>query len=123
MIGPAVIEELLRLLAEGNLSQRKIAKMMNVSRGTVAAVAAGRRRPNYPREVPDEQFKGPVRRCAGCGGMVATPCHACRIRRLTAKSSKCYRAVSGDQPSGLDLAQEHQTRYEEIRRQRMPVAR
>ena len=120
MIGPAAIEEIQRLLAEGDLSQRKIAKLMKVSRGTVAAVASGKRRPYYPRpEDSDEQFMGPVRRCPGCGGMATMPCRACRIRELKAQSSKRDQSDTRNEPLRLDLAEEHQTRYEEIRRQRM----
>jgi len=123
MIGPAAIEEIQRLLAEGDLSQRKIAKVMKVSRGTVAAVASGKRRPYYPRpEDSDEQFMGPVRRCPGCGGMATMPCRACRIRELKAQSSKRGQSDARNEPLRLDLAEEHQTRYEEIRRQRMLAA-
>ena len=123
MIGPAVIEEIQRLLAEGDLSQRKIAKVMKVSRGTVGAVAGGKRRPYYPRpEDPDEQFTGPVRRCPGCGGMATVPCRACRIRELKARSSKRDQPDIRNEPLKLDLAEEHRTRYEEIRQQRMLAA-
>ena len=123
MIGPTVIEEIQRLLAEGGLSQRKIAKVMMVSRGTVTAVASGKRRPYYPRpEDSDEQFMGPVRRCPGCGGMATMPCRACRIRELKAQSSKRDQSDTRNEPLRLDLAEEHQTRYEEIRQQRMLAA-
>ena len=123
MIGPTVIEEIQRLLAEGGLSQRKIAKVMMVSRGTVTAVASGKRRAYYPRpEDSDEQLVGPVRRCPGCGGMTTTPCRACRIRELKAQSPTRCHALAREEPLGLDLADEHRTRYEEIRRQRMPAA-
>ncbi len=123
MIGTTVIEEIQRLLAEGDLSQRKIAKVMKVSRGTVAAVASGKRRPYYPRpEDPDEQFTGPVRRCPGCGGMATMPCRVCRIRRLKPESSMRCHALAREEPLRLDLADEDRTRYEAIRRQRMPTA-
>ena len=123
MIGPAVIEEIERLLAEGDLSQRQIAKVMKVSRGTVGAVAVGKRRPYYPRpEDPDEQSTGPVRRCPGCGGMATMPCRACRILEIKAQSSKRCHALAPEEPLALDLAEKHQIRYEEIRQQRMLAA-
>ena len=123
MIGPTAIEEIQRLLAEDDLSQRGIAKVMKVSRGTVAAVASGKRRPYYPRpDDRDEQLAGPVRRCPGCGGMATMPCRACRIRRLKPESSMRCRALAREEPLRLDLADEHRTRYEEIRRQRMQAA-
>ena len=123
MIGPRTIEEIQRLLAEDDLSQRGIAKVMKVSRGTVAAVASGKRRPYYPRpDDRDEQLSGPVRRCPGCGGMATMPCRVCRIRRLKPESSMRCHALAREEPLRLDLADEHRTRYEAIRRQRMPTA-
>ena len=120
MIGTTVIEEIQRLLAEGDLSQRKIAKVMKVSRGTVAAVASGKRRPYYPRpDDRDEQLAGPVRRCPGCGGMATMPCRVCRVRELMAQSLKRCHASARERPLGLDLSDEDRTRYEEIRRKRM----
>ena len=108
MIGPTVIEEIQRLLAEGDLSQRKIAKVMKVSRGTVAAVASGKRRPYYPRpDDRDEQLSGPVRRCPGCGGMATMPCRACRVRELRAESLKRCHVLDPEEPLRLDLADKH----------------
>jgi hypothetical protein len=80
------------LLVEGELSQRKIAERVGVSRGTVAAIALGRR-PDYAdrRQAgcgsfsPAGEFvppSGPAQRCPGCGGMVQMPCLVCRVRRL-----------------------------------------
>ena len=123
MLGPEVIKDIQRLLAEGDLSQRKIAKAMKVSRGTVAAVSGGKRRPHYPRpEEADEHLTGPVRRCGGCGSMAAMPCRACRIRRLKSQSPKPDRLDTRNVPLRLDLADKDRIRYEEIRRQRMRAA-
>ena len=46
MIGEDTVAEIRRLLADGSLSQRKIAGLTHVSRGTVSAIASGRR-PQY----------------------------------------------------------------------------
>ena len=46
MIAPGIVAEIRRLLAEEKLSQRKIGRLVGVSRGTVAAIASGTR-PDY----------------------------------------------------------------------------
>ena len=123
MIGPDVIETIQRLLAEDDLSQREIAKTVKASRGTVAAVASGKRRPYYPRpEDMNEEPAGPVRRCPGCGGMATMPCRACRVRELRAESLKRCHVLDPEEPLRLDLADKHRTRYEEIRQKRTPAA-
>jgi transcriptional regulator with XRE-family HTH domain len=43
MIAPSMVDEVRRLLSEGRLSQRAIARRTGISRGTVAAIASGRR--------------------------------------------------------------------------------
>jgi hypothetical protein len=82
MLSPAKVEEVRRLLARGNVSQRKIARLLDVSRGSVNAIASGKR-PDYPVKEPDEDdlrcWLPPVR-CSGCGGMVYAPCRLCRVR-------------------------------------------
>ena len=86
MIGTAVVDEIRDLLARGGLSQRTIARRMGVSRGTVNAIARGRR-PDYAavRREPGADFRapsGPPRRCRGCGGMVQMPCLVCHVRAI-----------------------------------------
>jgi len=54
MLSPAEVEEVRRLLAEGRLSQRQIARLTGISRGTVGAIAQGKRRDPEPRDPPDE---------------------------------------------------------------------
>jgi predicted XRE-type DNA-binding protein len=49
MLSPAVVKKVRRLLAEGQLSQRKIATQLAISRGSVAAICHGRRRDYSPR--------------------------------------------------------------------------
>jgi len=86
MIAPAVVDEIRRLLGEGRLSQRKIAREVGVSRGTVHAIARGKRpdRPARPLRRVGEVIEptGPVRRCPECGAKVFTPCLACQVRAL-----------------------------------------
>jgi transcriptional regulator with XRE-family HTH domain len=86
VIAAGVVEEIRDLLAEGALSQRKIAQRMGVSRGTVNAIARGRR-PVYAsgRRVPGIDFippSGRPVRCPGCGGMVQMPCLLCYLRAI-----------------------------------------
>jgi hypothetical protein len=90
MIAPAVVKEIRELLSEGVLSQRKIAVRMGVSRGTVNAIAWGKRpdRGLRARPRPDGFIvpSGPPKRCPGCGGMVKMPCLLCHVRALRART-------------------------------------
>ncbi len=92
MIAPSMVKQVRDLLAERKWSQRKIAKMMGVSRGTVGAIASGKRTDHdrLPRVKPDEPDRptGPPERCPGCGGIVYMPCRLCRVRELLKKASK-----------------------------------
>ena len=95
MIAPAKIKEVERLLAEGNFSQRKIARVSGVSRATIAAIACGRR-PNYDelcrnRAGDRPEPLGPLERCASCGGMVYMPCRLCQVRQLKAQEQAAAR--------------------------------
>jgi hypothetical protein len=86
MLAEAVVEKIRDLLAEGGLSQRKIARRLGVSRGTVNAISQGRR-PDYSGSGggEGETFpfpQGVPRRCPGCGGMVQMPCLLCYVRAL-----------------------------------------
>jgi hypothetical protein len=83
MIGEAVLAEICQLLHEGKLSQRSIARQAGVSRGTVNAIALGKRPEPGLRRRADSDFtppSGPKRRCGGCGGKVQMPCLACYVR-------------------------------------------
>ena len=120
MIAPARIAEVRRLLAEGVHSQRAIARLTGISRGTVTAVAAGRRPDYVPRPQADASSplpRGPCRRCRRCGALVYMPCHACAIRSRVAHDAKHRRRIDRgpDVPLGLDLRGEHRKRYEAIR--------
>jgi predicted XRE-type DNA-binding protein len=89
MIAGDVVKEIRSLLADGALSQRAIAVRLGVSRGTVCAIAQGKRR-HYPQRQlqKDMQFVSPAGRpvrCAGCGSLVQMPCLACYIHQWKRK--------------------------------------
>jgi hypothetical protein len=85
MIATATIDRVRQLLREGRLSQRRIARHVGISRGTVNAIALGRRPDRAPRQPEDDAGFAPPSgahvRCAGCGGLVQMPCLACYIRQ------------------------------------------
>ena len=88
MIAHAKLDEIRELLGDKSLSQRDIAKMTGVSRGTVRAIAnnpelADRRRDVAADRVPAKR-KVP-RRCPTCGGKVYLPCRLCRVRAYAAR--------------------------------------
>ena len=102
MLPLATVDEIRRLLDEGELSQRKIAKKLGVSRGTVGAIASGRRG-HYGRE-PEfgepELYNPdlPPERCPTCGGMVYMPCALCRTRRYVKRRRNLKQITSCNQP-------------------------
>jgi transcriptional regulator with XRE-family HTH domain len=96
MIRSSVVEEIQCLLRAGRLSQRKIARRVGVSRGTVGAIAQ-QRRPDYEarrrqQEAEFESPAGPAIRCPDCGAMTQMPCLACRVRALLEKQRSANRA-------------------------------
>lgn len=90
MLPLTLIEEVQRLLQEGQFSQRKIASLLKVSRGTVSAIASGKRG-IYGRESEDQtscrHHESPPERCLGCGGMVYLPCLLCAARKYKQRRS------------------------------------
>ena len=126
MLAPRLVEQVQRLLDEDRLSQRKIARSVGVSRGTVAAIAAGKR-PGYDAMHRARQSQtslppaGPLERCPGCGGMVFMPCLLCRIEAIKAESSRTSKLrlrTRPAEPLGLDLKPRDRARYEEVRLRR-----
>lgn len=86
MIATVLAKEIRRLLDDGKLSQRRIARRVGISRGTVNAIALGKR-PDYEalRRKRGDDFLPPAGlpvRCPGCGGMVQMPCLLCRVRAI-----------------------------------------
>lgn len=124
MIAPSVIDSIRELLAEGRLSQRKIAKSLGVSRGVVASVADGRR-PDYEalRRRREENRQplplGPVVRCPTCGGRVHWPCRLCALRERLAGAPPRDVDRRPTEPLGLELRGEARARYEAIHLRRM----
>ena len=105
MIATALVEEIRRLLREGGVSQREIARRLGVSRGTVNAIACGKRHDNPVgnRRHEEDDFTPPTglpRRCPGCGGLTQMPCLACYIRarkeaRTPPRPNRCRRSTRG----------------------------
>jgi len=95
MIAPEIISQIQRLLDRGELSHRKIASQLGVSRGTVNSVANGSRaRREARRSPPVERFDpphGPPRRCPSCGRLVQMPCLACGLQKLSARRNPTVR--------------------------------
>ena len=82
--GATIVQAVLRLLARGKLSQRKIAHRLGLSHGSVQAIAAGKW---CPPKLVMERHGPPVKngRCTGCGGKLADPelpCTLCVTRRV-----------------------------------------
>lgn len=105
MIAASVVENIKRLLSEGRLSQRKIALRLGVSRGTVNAIALGKRPDDSNRrKKSSDDFlppTGPVARCRTCGALVQMPCLACQVRaRIERRNPK------RDTSRGRTLSQE-----------------
>ena len=122
MIAPGIVAEIRRLLADDKLSQRKIARAVGVSRGTVAAIASGTR-PDYEAiyqqalEDQCDEPAGPPQRCPECGVLVYMPCQACRARKsVTRRPRLLVSAIElPELIVELDLRPEHRARYEEVR--------
>jgi hypothetical protein len=81
MLSLKIVEEVKRLLDEKRLSQRKIATQLGISRGTVHAIASGKRGIHGRESNSDEEPAPhtPVR-CVGCGARVYLPCVLCKAR-------------------------------------------
>ena len=82
MIAQAIADEVERLLAEGRLSHREIARATGISRGTVGAIALGKRKQRQTVRLFLDPTRplGPPERCRECGGLVYAPCILCRVR-------------------------------------------
>ena len=85
MLKPQIVLKILFLLKEKKFSQRKIAKMIGVSRGTVSAIALGKRKLIRFLSVREEASfilpRGPYCRCPTCGAKTKMPCLACQLRK------------------------------------------
>jgi len=84
MLPLTLVKEVRRLLDESQLSHRKIAKKLDISRGTVGAIASGRRGIFGQVPSPDDLSlacrKLAPERCLSCGALVYKPCVLCNAR-------------------------------------------
>lgn len=101
MYSQEVVDSVRKLLEDGH-SQRTVARLSGVSRGTVCAIAQRARedRRRKPVDELDEPL-GPIVRCPDCGGRVHAPCKLCRIRRIQADERANRRRKAG---RNLELA-------------------
>jgi hypothetical protein len=119
MIPPKVVDEVRRLLAEQKLSNRRIAELTGICRGSVQAIASGRRSDRDPQ--PADEPAGPPQRCPDCGGMVYMPCRLCSLRHKTTqkqRSAPQRKTVEIGVPLEFELQTEHYARFEEVRTRR-----
>ena len=126
MLDPEKVTGVKRLLAEGGLPLRKIAEVVGMSRGSVAAIATGRR-PDYEGKLREQSLRAEAeevlgtsspKRCPDCGGLACLPCRACHLRqtrRIIPTPPK------PDATCGLELQSDDRERYEEIRQMRLAV--
>lgn len=87
MIPQDDIDRVVHLLGLGRLSQRQIAHRVGVSRGTVAAIADGRRG-HHGRQQTNEAEAVRAGRCPSCGVRVYLPCVACRAREFQRRTDR-----------------------------------
>lgn len=92
-----LVQEIKCLLDEGRVSQREIARRLGVGRGTVGAIALGRRG-LHGRETPNiaDQPDEPPQRCGGCGMLVMMPCVYCLAQEYAGRRK---RFESGNLPN------------------------
>jgi Helix-turn-helix len=92
-----------RLLKEGRLSQRKIARRLGVSRGTVSAIANGQRalfgRTHDDTDSAEHVSLQPAERCPKCGFFVHLPCLVCRAREYR-HGRRVLAALEAERKSG-----------------------
>lgn len=87
MIALQKVLDVRRLLDEGRLSRRAIARETGVSRGTVNAIANGERGlfGATPADATDgkrlPERSSVAQRCPGCGALVYPPCVLCQTLR------------------------------------------
>lgn len=98
MLPRSLVEEVDRLLKERKLSQRKIAAQLGVSRGTVGAIASGRRK-LFGKEREMEAMRplvplSPPKRCPSCGYHVFLPCLVCGTRAFRDRRQRLRQALA-----------------------------
>ena len=118
MIPPSVVQEIRRLLAEGERSQRKIAKVVGVSRGSVSRIARGKRRDYPPRRragsASPRRATGALPELRGLG-LHALPVVPLRVFVAGLKWAIARREAGPPGPVELELNEADRARYEEVR--------
>ena len=117
MIPPHKVTEAERLLATGEYSQRDVAKMVGISRGSISAIANGTRHVSEQNPVNPHDFKqsGPLVRC-DCGALTQMPCRTCYIKSTIKTEGRTDLGEFPDTPIGLDLSPEQMELVEEFRK-------
>ena len=95
-----LVREIHRLLQEGNLSQRKMSQQLRVSRGTISAIARGRRGLHGRESDNAATLASPPARCPDCGYRVYLPCVICRIRQHEDRQ-RLLRILAAEKPREL----------------------
>lgn len=106
MLPMALVLEIRRLLDQGELSQRTIARRLGVSRGTVADMVHGRRGDYGRNAAADGKSSSTIReaalpvRCPDCGGLIYAPCRLCDAREMKGRilAFKREQAKPGNAP-------------------------
>lgn len=114
MLDTQTIDRITELLLQGGLSQRAIAKRLGVSRGTVHAVAAGKRHV-YEKPAKAAVPNGDYVRCPECGGKTQLPCTFCRIRRKTGTGKPRKPENRRSSEIRIELVGKHRERYLEVK--------
>ena len=105
MIKNDIIQKILHLVDQDKMSQRKIAKQLGVSRGTVQAVVHGRRTEHNPSAMKVASWvvpSGPPKRCPHCGGLVQMPCLACQL--FATPQHSCNRFQISSENESYDIS-------------------
>lgn len=99
MLPTTLVHEIDRLLKEGSLSHRKIATRLGVSRGTISAIANGRRGLHGMDPNANRTARSPTSaptRCPHCGYRVYLPCLICGARQHRQKQAIQRKAAPFD---------------------------
>ncbi len=126
LIAASVIRQVEATLRRG-VSQRRVAKELGVSRGTVGKVAAGTltsiARQEYEDTISERRRPKAVVetfRCPRCGGKSRVfPCRRCFVETVASSVTTPDERIA----VGLDLKPVHFIRYQEIRRWRREASR
>ncbi len=109
------------LLAQNSLSQREIARIVNMSRSIVSRIATGCRIPNHEQRYHAKRAYNRTQQsgyCTACQKECLLPCVVCEARRNDNNTRRLYRQRVDqyvDNQLELDLAADEQARMLELR--------